>query len=317
MRKAQSTSNKTFHIGTSTTTYMVFGILLSILFYAVALLKPELIKNKFIIALACLLYGAFLIYLFIKGEKLIVLNNTLHLKGMFYNKKVKISDIDSYSVAASTYTGGNKIITLHTNKKDITVSSIPHKSFTVFLAWLESAIDKKEGLEIDPISKHIKTAKTVGSTNNSIGNSALKTYIVGVNLYYTLIGYGLLLLALTIPMLLFNENYISTTTLMYVQVIGALILMASLIIYTMFIRDKLTITKDALKLKGLFETRELRFTDIKGYRIEYTILRKRFKCIHIIPKSTLKKNITIRPAANASLHELTDWVERNFRNLEK
>lgn len=118
--------------------------------------------------------------------------------------------------------------------------------------------------------------------------------------------------------MILGQNYSSNNNvLMYVQIIGVVIFMIGFIIYSMFIHNKLIISKDALIYKGLFLNRKLKFNEIKGFKIVYTAFSKRYKHIIIIPNSNTQKNIIIRPTSKTSFIELTDWIEKNIKKIEK
>ena len=309
--------NKTYHVGTSQITYMVFVGLATLLLYVGAFLKPALFSSYWTIALITSLYLAFIRFLYKKGEKLIITADSIQLKGWFVNKKIKISEIASYKVMSSHFSGNSKIIIIFPNtpnKEKIQINSLPDNDQSEFIGWLEGHLEKKESLEIDKLNHRIGPEVSKVNLNLTESELSLQSYKVGKRIFPTVL---LIPISITLVSVLISQLDLEMQELMYLQIGVVLFIMGGYIFYTIFIHNKLNILSDSIQHKGLLLNRKLKFSEIKGYKLAHSFLDKRIQFIVIVPNSNDNRPIKLRPTGKTSFIELTDWIEKNFTNLDK
>lgn len=318
MKTEQNENNKTYKVGTSRITYMIFAVLITFVLYLTFFFKPSTLQSTWFVPLFILIYFFFLIFPFTKGEKLIITKNTIYLKGWFVSQKLRISEIDTYKVLSSSLTGNKRIIMIipKAKKRKMLINHLPHKDFIEFLDWLENKLEKKDKYNIDKIQKCIIHSDKKFTLNILEQNSGLKVYEVGKSIFSTYLLFTFFISATIIIYIFSKWNYLSSQIFMYIQIAGLLLFIIAFIIYVMLKHNKLIITENSIQIKGLFINRELKFHEIKGYKTVYTKILKRYKYVVIIPNVNTKKSIIIRPTPKVCFIELTDWIENNFLKLK-
>lgn len=314
-KENKSLDKRIYPVGTSGTTYMVFIGLSLLLIYLIIFLAPSFFQSNWwsyplLIALYLFCFRIFRT----KGEKLIVTGDSIEFKGLLSSKKLKVSEIASFKVMNSNFSGKSNIIIINPNtadKSEIKIGALPRNDLSEFIKWLESHVDRDEGLQFDDNKDQI-VEEDGGQTGFNPSATALKSYRVGKKIFPMVL---IVPISLSLVSGLILQLNLDHNMKVYLSIGLSLIIMISFIIYAMFVHTKLNILNDGVQLKGLFVNKKLKFNEIKGYKIEQSFMSQRIQSIVIIPNSNINKPIKIRPSAKPNFIELSDWIEKNFVNL--
>ncbi len=304
---------KTYPVGTSGTTYMVFlgsGI---ILIYLFIFLFPSFFSSHWwsYPLLIGIYLSCFRIFRSV-GEKLIVTDDSIEFKSLLSSKKLKVSEIASFKVMNSSFSGKSNIIIINPNspkKEKMKIGALPKDDLSEFIEWLGSRVEREEDLKLDEYQNQI--VEEVGFNLEESGLS-LKSYRVGKNVLPMVLFVPLSMSLISGLILQLNLDY---HVLVYLSIGSSFLIIAGFIAYAGFIHTKLNILNDGIHLKGLFVNKSLKFHEIKGYKITHSPLSNKIKKIVIVPKSNIHKPIKIRPSAKPNFIELSGWIEKNFTNL--
>lgn len=306
---------KIYPVGTSGMTYMVFiGLSISLIYLLIFLVPSFFASHWWGYPLLIGFYLSFYKLFRSKGEKLIVTGDSIEFKGLLTSKKLKISEIASFKVMSSSFSGNSNIIIINPkslNKEKIKVGSLPKNDLSEFIEWLGNHVEKEEGLKLDKNQDRIgEEDGGQAAFNLKEPELALKSYPVGKKIFpmvFVVISLSFL------SGLLFLLN-LDLLVLVYLLSVSNFLIMGGFVAYAIFIHTKLNILSDGIQLKGLFVNKKLKFHEIKGYKLLHSY--KRAKIIVIVPNSNINKPIKIRPSAKLNFIELSGWIEKNFTKLD-